>query len=263
MTSGPLPSRGVLASEWTKLRSIRSTYLMMFGALAGALLIGCLVAHANVTSWPHKSPGERARFDPVSDSLIGFAIVQLAFGVLGVLAISPEYSTGMSRTTFAAVPRRSAVLVAKAAVTGAFTLVAGQALALVTFLICQLVLSTRHLNVTLGDPHVLRAVTGAGLSLAVVASVGLGLGAIIRHTAAAITAMVGLVFVLPQMALALPTPWNTHIGKWTLNTASRTIITTTHHDPAWPSIPTAFLICGIYVAVTLGVAGVLITRRDA
>lgn len=263
MTFITLPSRGVLASEWTKLRSVRSTYLTMFGAAIGALLIGLLVTHSDVTSWPHKSPGERARFDPVSDSLIGFAIVQLAFGVLGVLAISSEYGTGMSRTTFAAVPRRRTVLAAKIAVTGALTLAIGEALVFVTFFLGQLVLSARHLDVTLGDPHVLRAVSGAGLYLAVLALVGLGLGAIIRHTAGAIATLFGLTFILPELARALPSPWNTDVSKWTLNDAVQTIVTTAHPDSTWPSVPTALLVCGTYVVVTLGAAGFLITRRDA
>lgn len=258
-----LPRRGVLASEWTKLRSVRSTYLTMLAAAVGALLIGFLVTHSDVTSWPQKSPGERARFDPVSDSLIGFAIVQLAFGVLGVLAISSEYGTGMSRTTFAAVPRRRTVLVAKVAVVGGLTLAVGEALVFVTFYLGRLVLSARHLDVSLGDPHVLRAVSGAGLYLAVLALVGLGLGAIIRHTAGAIAALFGLAFVLPELARALPSPWNADVSKWTLNDAAQTIVTTAHHDPTWPSVPMALLVCGMYVAVALGAAAFLITRRDA
>jgi ABC-2 type transport system permease protein len=263
MTFTVLPTRGVFASEWTKLRSVRSTYLTMFGAAAGALLIGLLVIHSNVSSWPHKSVGERANFDPVSASLIGFAIVQLAFGVLGVLAISSEYGTGMIRTTFAAVPRRRSVLAAKVAVTGVLTLAIGEVLVFITFFLGQLMLSARHLNVTLGDPHVLRAVSGAGFYLAVLSLVGLGLGAIIRHTAGAIATLFGLTLILPQLIRALPSPWNDDIGKWTLNNAVQSIVTTAHPDPTLPSVPMALLVCVTYVAVALGAAGFLITRRDA
>jgi ABC-2 type transport system permease protein len=262
MSFRTLPRRGVVASEWTKLRSVRSTYLTMLAAAVGALLIGFLSTHSDVTSWPHMSAGQRAGLDPVGDSLVGFAIVQLAFGVLGVLAISSEYGTGMSRTTFAAAPRRRTVLAAKIAVTGALTLAIGEVLVLITFFLGQLELSARHLDVTLGDPHVLRALSGAGLYLAVLALVGLGLGAIIRHTAGAITALLGLVFALPQLAQALPSPWNTDVSKWTLYGAAQTIVSTTQHGPTMPSVPMALLVCAIYVALALGAAGFLITHRD-
>ena len=130
----------------------------------------------------------------------------LAVGVLGVLAFSTEYDTGLIRTTFAAVPRRRAVLAAKAAVTGTVTLIAGQLVAFTSFFLVQAVLSGHHLGVSLSRPGVPGAVLADGILLFVVAMMGLGLGAIIRHTAGGIAAVAGLIF-LPAIGGLLPSPW--------------------------------------------------------
>src|SRR6516165_3319870 len=220
----PTRARNVLVSEWVKLRSVRSTYLVLLFAAAAAVGIGYLVAHADATHWPTMTAAARAAFDPVSDSFTGLGLAQLAFGALGVLAISSEYATGLIRTTFAAVPQRRAVIAAKAAVVGAVTLLAGELIAFATFFAGQQALSAQHLNVSLAHPGALRGVLAAGLYLAVMAWVGLGLGAVIRHTAGAITAMVGVVFLLPTIIGALPAPWNVRIGKFTLNLAAPQMI---------------------------------------
>ena len=125
----PARARDVLASEWIKLRSVRSTYLTLLFAAAAAVGIGYLVAHAKATHWATMPAAARAAFDPVSDSFTGLGLAQLAFGALGVLVISSEYTTGLIRTTVAAVPRRRAVLAAKAAAVGAVTLLAGELIA--------------------------------------------------------------------------------------------------------------------------------------
>ena len=130
----------------------------------------------------------------------------LVVGVLGVLAFSTEYDTGLIRTTFAAVPRRRAVLAAKAAVTGTVTLIAGQLVAFTSFFLVQAVLSGHHLGVSLSRPGVPGAVLADGILLFVVAMMGLGLGAIIRHTAGGIAAVAGLIF-LPAIGGQLPSPW--------------------------------------------------------
>jgi ABC-2 type transport system permease protein len=131
--------------------------------------------------------------------------------VLGVLAFSTEYASGLIRTTFAAVPHRRAVLAAKAAVVGALTLVAGEVVAFASFALVQAVLSGKHLGVSLSHPGVPGAVLAAGLLLAVVATMGLGLGAIVRHTAGGIAALVGLIF-LPAILGLLPPPWGARVG---------------------------------------------------
>jgi len=198
----------------------------------------------------------------VSDSFTGLGLAQLAFGALGVLVISSEYTTGLIRTTVAAVPRRRAVLAAKAAVVGAVTVLAGELIAFATFFAGQQALSAQHLNVSLAHPGALRGVLAAGFYLAVMAWVGLGLGAVIRHTAGAITAMVGVVFLLPQIVHALPAPWDTRIGRLTLDGAAQQMIAQHPHAGYFSAGP-SFLIVAAYAAAAIAAAAFVITRRDA
>ena len=170
----------------------------------------------------------------MGDSFTGLGIAQLAFGALGVLAISSEYATGLIRTTFASVPRRRAVIAAKAAVVGVVSLLAGELIAFATFFTGQQALSAQHLNVALAHPGALRGVLAAGFYLAVMAWVGLGLGTVIRHTAGAITAVTGVVFLLPTIVGALPAPWNTDIGRYTLNLAAQQTIAQHPHPGYFP-----------------------------
>jgi len=255
-------ARGALAAEWIKLRSVRSTYLTLAAAAVAAVAVGYLVTHSDVTHWATMTAQAKAAFDPVSDSFSGLGLAQLAFGTLGVLVISSEYATGLIRTTFTAVPRRRAVLAAKATIAGAVSLVAGEAIAFATFFTGQQALSVGHLQVTLAHPGALRGVLAAGFYLAVMAWAGLGLGTLIRHTAGAITTMTAVVFLLPQIIHALPAPWNVQAGKYTLNLAAQQMIAQ-HPAPGYFGAGPSFLIVAAYAAAALAAAAILITRRDA
>jgi len=255
-------ARGALAAEWIKLRSVRSTYLTLAAAAVAAVAVGYLVTHSDVTHWATMTAQAKAAFDPVSDSFSGLGLAQLAFGALGVLVISSEYATGLIRTTFTAVPRRRAVLAAKATIAGAVSLAAGEAIAFATFFTGQQALSAQHLQVTLAHPGALRGVLAAGFYLAVMAWAGLGLGTLIRHTAGAITTMTAVVFLLPQIIHALPAPWNVQAGKYTLNLAAQQMIAQ-HPQPGYFGAGPSFLIVAAYAAAALAAAAILITRRDA
>jgi len=224
--------------------------------------VGYLVTHSDVTHWATMTAQAKAAFDPVSDSFSGLGLAQLAFGTLGVLVISSEYATGLIRTTFTAVPRRRAVLAAKATIAGAVSLAAGEAIAFATFFTGQQALSAQHLQVTLAHPGALRGVLAAGFYLAVMAWAGLGLGTLIRHTAGAITTMTAVVFLLPQIIHALPAPWNVQAGKYTLNLAAQQMIAQ-HPQPGYFGAGPSFLIVAAYAAAALAAAAILITRRDA
>jgi ABC-2 type transport system permease protein len=255
-------ARGALAAEWIKLRSVRSTYLTLATAAVAAVAVGYLVTHSDVTNWATMTAQAKAAFDPVSDSFSGLGLAQLAFGTLGVLVISSEYATGLIRTTFAANPRRRAVLAAKAAVAGAVSLVAGEAIAFATFFTGQQALSAGHLQVTLTHPGALRGVLAAGFYLAVLAWAGLGLGTLIRHTAGAITTVTAVVFLLPKIISALPAPWNVQAGKYTLDLAAQQMIAQ-HPQPGYFGAGPSCLIVAAYAAAALTAAAILITRRDA
>ena len=183
----------VLHAEWIKLRSLRSTYLTLAAAVVLGAGLGFLDTSSVAHHWATMSAADRAAFDPVGDSFTGLVFAQLAFGVLGVLTISSEYGTGMIRTTLTAVPRRGRLLAAKALVVGAVALVAGELFAFGTFLLGQVMLASAHLDVALTSPGVLRAVSSAGLYLGVVALVGCGAGALLRHTAGGVAVMFGVI----------------------------------------------------------------------
>ena len=255
-------ARGLLASEWTKLRSVQSTYLSLLFAAVATVGVSLLGGHAYSSRWDQMSPADRADFDPISTSLSGLIIAQLALAVLGALAMSSEHTTGMIRTTFAAVPVRRGVLAAKVAVAGMLAFLAGEVISVVAFLAGQAMLSGRRLGVSLADPEALRAVLAAGFYLVVVTVVGLALGAIIRHTAGAVAALFGLLLIVPQLVLALPASWRNTASGYLLSTAGAQLTSRTP-DPSFPGVTGSLAVCVAWMIVGLGVAGVLITRRDA
>jgi len=187
--------RTVALMEWRKLRTVRSTWCVVAFFAAG--MIGFAMLALSHEGYAQLSAADRAAFDPTHDCFIGLILGQLLLGALGVLAITSEFSSGMIRATLAAAPRRSLVLAAKAAVLGAITLAAGEVTAFAAFLAGQAVLQFPAPHATLGQPGVLRAVLMAGAYPALVALIGLAIGALVRHTAGAICALVGVLFVLP------------------------------------------------------------------
>jgi len=263
MSTAHAMSRG-LTAEWIKLRSLRSTYVSMASALAVALVVGVIDTASVAQHWATLSPSERASFDPVGTSFDGLQFGVLAFGILGVLASSSEYGTGLIQASLTAVPRRSVFFAAKAIVVGATSLVLGELFAFGTYFVGQVMLSRSGLDVSLTDPEVLRAVGSAGLFLAAVALVGLGLGALIRHTAGAVAVLVGLLFVAYGLGRALES-WSYLPDRLLLANASL-VIGQVHvhgdHVRRIPSLGLAYLDLGLYLAVFLGL-GAWRTRRDA
>jgi len=257
----PVPSlavraRDVLACEWTKLVSVRSTFWTMLVAVVSPIAISALVA-----ATLGNAPGRGARIDPLLPGLLSLEYAVLSVAVLGVLAFSTEYGTGLIRTTFAAVPRRRAVLAAKAAVLGAVTLAAGELVAFVSFFLVQGVLSGHHLSVSLSRPGVPGAVLAEGLLLFVVAMLGLALGAIVRHTAGGIAAVVGVI-ILPGILAVLPPPWGGRLGRFTLVDAARQVAAL--HPAANLFSPALSLVVLLtWPALALLAAALVITRRDA
>jgi ABC-2 type transport system permease protein len=256
-------SRGALRAEWIKLRSVRSTYLSRGIAIALGLGIGLLDVAAIVHGWPSMTAADRASFDPVGDSFSGFQFGELAFGALGVLAISTEYSTGLIRSTLAAVPSRRQVFVTKTLALGAFALIVCELCAFGSFFLGQAVLSGRGLDVGLGQAGVLRAVSCAGLYMTVVTMVGFGLGALIRHTAGAMAAMVCLVFLAWPAARAVEGFSSLPDRLLLVNAAE--VLTATHplsgpHPGRIPSFGFACFDLVLYLVIFLGLAGWRMSR---
>ncbi|MGH9065472.1 MAG: ABC transporter permease [Acidimicrobiales bacterium] len=263
-TSRPaaLATGRVLQSEWTKIRSVRSTFWTLVVTIAGTIGIGAAVCAAFVSRYNQLSAADRLTVDPAGLSLVGINFAQLALGVLGVLVISSEYSTGMIRSTFAAVPQRGVVLWAKAAVFAAVALVVGMISSFIAFFVGQTILSGQSIQTTIGAPGVLRSVIGGGLYLAVLGLLALGLGALIRRTAGGIAALFGLILVLPGITAALPQSWQHVIVKILPSEAGQQVMSV--HRQAHALGPWAGF--GVFCAWAAAavVAAVLVTaHRDA
>lgn len=177
----------VTRSEWTKLWSVRSTGWTLLALVVATIGFGVLVCWGTESHVGDMSVGQRTDFDAASTSLTGLAFGQLAIAVLGVLLITSEYSTGGIRTSLTAVPRRLRLLSAKTLVFAVVSLVVGLITSFAAFLCGQAVLALAGLQTGLGDPGVVRAVVGGGLFIAASGLFGLALGALLRHTAFAVT----------------------------------------------------------------------------
>ena len=252
--------RTVARMEWQKLRTVRSTWYIVAVFAAGMIAVALLVLSNE--NYAQLSAADRASFDPTSSSLLGLVLGQFLLGALGVLAITTDFSSGMIRATFAAAPRRPLVLAAKAAVLGALTLAAGEISAFAAFLVGQAALKAPAPHAALGQPGVLRAVLMAGAYPALIALIGLGIGAIIRHSAGAICALVGVVFVLPLLVSALSPSTQNAVQKFLPDTMrnSLTAVKPIAHMLS-PGL-TFCLLCG-YAVVALAAGAWALASRDA
>jgi ABC-2 type transport system permease protein len=251
----------VLRSEWTKLRSLRSTrwsMLIAFVLTIGFAAIACaVVAH----HWAQMSAGDRHEFHPLEVNLVGVQIAQLALGVLGVLVITGEYSTGMIRATMTAVPRRLPVLWGKAVVFGLATLALAVPAVLLAFVVGEAILARHHIEIGFTQSGVPRVVLGAALYLTVIGLFGLGIGAIVRNTAGGIATFAGILFVLPPLMNVLPASWNRAATPYLPLSAGQAIMALPRgHDQLAPWVGLGLL--ALYALASLTIASVLLARRD-
>jgi ABC-type transport system involved in multi-copper enzyme maturation permease subunit len=251
----------VALSEWTKLRSVRSTRWSLLATLAFIIGIGILVCVVFESRWPHLNPGERRDFHPLRANLAGVNFAQLAIGVLGVLVITAEYSTGMIRATFSAVPKRLPVLWGKALVFGAVAFAISLPAVFIVFFIGQAILSGQHINIGISHPGVIRALFGAALYLTVMGLLGLGLGSIVRSTAGGIAALAGIVFVLPPIIGLLPSSVSNSIDPYLPSNAGGAVWTI-NPDPNTLAPWAGLAVFAAYAAASIAVAALLLLRRD-
>jgi ABC-2 type transport system permease protein len=258
---------GVMRSEWTKLRSVRSTTWTLLATVVITIGIGIIATATEATRWTHSSLADRLSFDPTNLSLTGLLFGQLAIGILGVLAISAEYGTGTIRSSLAAVPNRRVLLASKAAVYALTVLVVGEVVSFGAFFIGQMLIGGAAPHASIGQAGVLRAVAGSGLYLALLGLLALGLGSIIRHTAGAIAAFVGVLLIIPLILPALPTSLNNAIGKFEPVTIGNAVTSVNTHlgSGATPSFNAwlGLVLMAGYAALALGIGGWRMMRRDA
>jgi len=250
---------GALRSEFTKIRSVRSTYWTLLSLIVVTVGFGALA------SWGARHD-HGPLFDATQRSLAGLYISQLVIGVLGVLVITSEYSTGMIRTTLSTLPYRGTIVAAKAVVFTVVAFVTGLITCFASFFLGQALLASHHYNVTLGQPNVLRAVIGGALFLTASGLLGFGIGLLLRHTAGAISTVVGLLFVITLLVGFLPQSWQEHVDKWMPAIAGTQIWTTIAAGPGSTSVfaPwTGFAVFCSYAAIAV-IAGLALFRtRDA
>ena len=251
----------LLHSEWTKLRSVRSTYWTAAVAVLTSIGLGILVCARTVQNI-NKGQQDPHGLDATVTSLNGLYIAQAAVGVLGVLTISSEYGTGMIRATLSAVPQRRIMLAAKGVVFALATLLAGEILSFTAFGIGQAVLASAHVGVSLHDPRVLRATVGGGLYLTAVGLLGFGIGALIRHTAGALCAFFAVLFSLTAFAELLPTHWRNIVINYLPANAGNQIFNVLRPHGALAPWTGLGVLC-LYALAAIIAAAVLIERRDA
>jgi hypothetical protein len=251
----------VVRAELAKLATVRSTYwvlLVSFAANIGfAVLAAALLA-------PRLKPADLAHVDVVQLALAGLHLSQVAFGVLGALIITGEYGTGMIRTTFAAVPRRYTVLVAKGLVLAGTTLLAATASTVAAYLAFLAALPAHTLSGTaLSAPGVTRAVLGGGLYLTVYGLLGFGLGALLRSSTGAIATLLAVLFVPPLLLDLLPGSWKTTVGPYIPMQSGTQIFVAARHEAASLAPWTGFGVFCLYAAMALLAGFAVINRRDA
>jgi ABC-2 type transport system permease protein len=257
--------RRVLRSEWAKFWSLRSSWITLAVALLLLIALGSIASATYspdaVANQGPPGPGS-GDSDAVSLALLGVTFASLAVGVLGVLISAGEYSTGMIRSTLAAVPRRLLVLWSKSAVFGVVAFVLATIGALAAFQLGTLGLHGQKIALTMGDDGVLRSLVGAGLYLGLVGVFGVALGVVLRSSAGAIAVLVGVLLILPGLATLLPDSWEDSVTPYLPSNAGSAIYAL--HEASNSLSPWAGLaVFAGWVALTLAGAAGRLARTDA
>ncbi|MFE6170586.1 ABC transporter permease [Streptomyces sp. NPDC056464] len=256
----------VLRSEWAKFWSLRSSWITLGVAVFLLVLFGAIAAYtyspdAVATGGPPGPGGSDGDSTAVSLALTGVTFASLAIGVLGVLLSAGEYSTGMIRSTLTAVPRRLPVLWSKALVLGPIALLLSTVGALAAFQLGTPGLDGERIALSLSDDGVLRALAGAGVYLALVAVFGVALGVLIRSSAGAIAALVGVLLILPGLASLLPDSWYDTLSPYFPSNAGSAVYAL--HETSGSLSPGAGLaVFAGWVALALAGAALRLVRTD-
>lgn len=256
---------GLVRSEWTKIRSLRSSVAAFVLLVVATVGFTALFVGLTVTQWDQLDAVQKLTYQLDPTRLIlgaGFQISQLAVCVLGVLVISNEYSSGTIRASLLAVPRRTPMLMTKAAVFAVLVFVVGEVAAFSAFAIGAPILHSK-VPVGIGDPGVLHALFGAGLYGAVLGVFSIAIGAIVRHTAGGITGIIAFVLVLAPLTQLIPGSIGDHIYAY-LPTSAGQLMVNARQGPKDLLTPwQGFGVMCLWTAVLMLVANYLLRRRDA
>jgi ABC-2 type transport system permease protein len=257
---------GLLASEWTKIRSVRSTVWSLLAFVVVAIGFSALIATVITNTW--NNPGNHPNHvtlltDPTAVLFgAGFGLGQLAICVLGVIVMSSEYSTGAIRSSLLAVPTRVPMLAAKAIVFALLDLIVSAVTVFAVFFITTAILHSR-VPITISQPGIARACIGGILYLTVLGLFALSIGGLIRHTAGAIATVIGLVLVVPPLISLIPGTIANHIHGY-LPTVAGELAGQSAQQPADVLSPwQGFGVFCLWTLLLLGLCGFLLVRRDA
>lgn len=278
--------RGAMRSEWTKLRSVRSTWICLVVVVVAGIGLSALVSNIEASAWAHLELDDRAHFDPVRFSQTGAFISQFVVGVLGALVVTAEYATGSIRTTLAGMPRRATALAAKGIVVTAVVFVVSEVTAFLSFFVGQAVLTAHGGKILPANSSILtqlrspvipvlsitssgafRAVFLAGVYLTGLAVFAFGIGFLLRHTSGSISLYVGLLLVLPLVIQILPNKINKPIDQYLPSSLGLAMtVVTTRKDHFAGTLLTPWVatgVLGLYAAACVVLAAWVLARRDA
>jgi ABC-type transport system involved in multi-copper enzyme maturation permease subunit len=222
---------------------------------------GVIATSVTVSRWSTMSAADKASFDPLSASLLGVRFGVLAIGVLGVLLITGEYATGMIRSTMTAVPKRLPVLWGKAGGYALVALVITLPSVFIAFFAGQGILSGKHIQIAFSHPGVSAAVIGAAGYLTLVGLFAMGLGAILRSTAAGIATFAGIMYVVPPLISILPSSVANSIDPYLPSNAGQAMMQISHHAHTLSQGAGLAVFAG-YTAAAIAAAAVLLVKRD-
>lgn len=255
--------RSSAKAEWIKFRSVPSTKWCVGVTVVVTVGLGALITWAIGSHYHQLNIEQRSSFDPFSASLAGIFFAQFAVGVLGSMFITAEYTTGAIRSTLAAVPRRTLLVVSKVLVMVGALVVLSECAVFISFPIGQSILSSDGApSLTLGSPGVLRALVFAGLYLTLLGGLGFGLGLVLRRTAWTIFIFVVILLIAPIIVGFLPSDWSEPIQRFLPNQQGIGMMSVNQATGQYPPLGCALLLLA-YVAALIAVGTVLLHRRDA
>ncbi|MFC0599457.1 ABC transporter permease [Streptomyces palmae] len=250
----------VLRSEWTKIRSVRSTVWTLGIAVVVTVALGALVSALVERDYHGLSPHDQLTFDPTFTSFAGTGLGQLAMIVFGVLVVSNEYSTGMIRTSLAAVPQRGLFLFGKLTVATLLALVVSMATSFITFFVGQALLGAHGAH--LGDPGVLRAVVGGGLYMTLITVFAMGVAAMLRSPLLSLGVLMPFFFLVSNILVNVPA--TRKAGDYLPDQAGQKIMQVVTVDNTAPYGPWGgFAIMALWVVAAVAAGYLLLRRRDA
>ncbi|MFI6078478.1 ABC transporter permease [Actinoplanes sp. NPDC051343] len=258
--------RDLVAAEWIKFWSLRSTPWAC--GLAVLFFIGAAINSAT-DRLHYVNPADRwwaTHYDPLWDAFpsVGVSVLVLITGSLGALMLAGEYGTGLMRTTLAAVPARRSVIAAKAAVLAPVMLGVGLAAGGLAFWSSQAILSSKHSGISIGHPGALRALLGFALYVPVSALIGLGIAALIRHTAGSVLATVGVLLLLPLLIDSSVHRWTADLHNALPGTALSRLSTLNGYEYGHypPTLTGSWVVYAAWSFAAILAAVIVVKRRD-